>query len=154
MPDVPYALVTPTQEGANRSVICTWGLPTAIPSPGNGLGNTPRPFEDLNGNVVEPAIGFWAHMITGQNGAPLYSPSVSDRSVQVIIAGGTGTVAIMGSNDGVNYSVLHDAFGNLLSGLVGSGIWQIMEQTSWIKPMVSSGGTGNVDVILVGKRTF
>jgi hypothetical protein len=148
---VPYALIYPTQDGANRSAICTWGIPTAVANPGNGLGNTPRPFKDLTGGTVEPAVTTYVDMVPGDTGEALYAPALGERTVQITVANG-GQVTILGSNDGVNYFTLSDVLGSPLASVAVSGIWHILEQTAWIKPQCFNGGTANV--VLVGKRHF
>ena len=160
------ALVYPDQQGSNRCLIATWGVPSSVPSDGNALGNTPRPFTDLNGGVVIPET--WAPFNTANsyNIQPLFCPSLTERSVQVsgnrssVPIG--GTLTMLGSNDGVEYFPLHDAFGNALvitdgtpsppTSVTYQAIYQIMEETAWIVPSLN--GTGTVSVILVGKKPF
>ena len=161
---VTPALIYPDQQGANRCLICTWGAPTAGPADGNALGNTPRPFVDLNGGTVIPDV--WTSMEASDSGLPLYCPSLTERSIQVTgMNGSGGTVTIEGSNDGSTWATLHDAFGNLLvitdtgaappASVSNTGIYQVMEETSWIRPVCGAGGLSEAfNVILVGKKPF
>ena len=163
---VPYAEIYSGQVGSNRSLIATWGQPTAVSSPGNGLGNTPRPFTDANGVVVVPSA--WpAGLEPGDTGQPLFCPTLTDRSVQVTGGNGSGNfMVIEGCNDGVSWVTLHDAFGNTLAILDAGAappatvplgaVYQIMEETAWIRCRCGPGGISEtpMQVILVGKRDF
>lgn len=68
----------------------------------------------------------------------------ADASVQFAGTFAAGSIAIEGSNDGVNWSVLNDAQGNALSGVNTAKIEQILESTR-MKRVVSTSVTA-VDV--------
>jgi hypothetical protein len=73
---------------------------------------------------------------------------IVDKSVQ--ISGGTVTsVAIHGSNDNVEYYTLTDPQGNALTGLSAETIKQLLENTLYLKPVVTT-GTG-VDIVVFGR---
>src|SRR3990167_9555589 len=60
-----------------------------------------------------------------------------DKSVQ--ISGTTVTsLAIQGSNDNVEYYVLNDPQGNALSGISAEKIEQVLENTWYVKPVVTT----------------
>ena len=157
MPSVAHlpAIVYPSQVGANRVLIATWGVPTKVTSPGNSLGYTPPPVTDLDNTVINPSTE-WAALATTDTCTPLFCPALINRSVHVTgTAGAGGSIAIKGSNDGTNYVTLHDVYGNALSALAPGSITQINESTSWIEAVVNSGdGTTAMNVILVGNRPF
>jgi hypothetical protein len=94
----------------------------------------------------------WTNMANGDTGFPLQMPGSSDRSVQVTGEfGAGGTVNIIGSNDGVNYSVLTDPQGNALT-FTSSKIEAITEATAYIKPYVANGDeTTDVNVYILVK---
>jgi hypothetical protein len=96
----------------------------------------------------------WTGLLNGDSGTPLEMIGSADRSVQVISAafGAGGTVLIEGSNDGVNYSTLHDPGGNVLS-FTSAGIQAVLEISAFIRPRVSAGdGTTSIAVVLLVRR--
>ena len=75
----------------------------------------------------------------------------ADCSVQFVGTFGTSTVAVEGSNDGINWAPLSDAQGNSLAGVATAKIEQILETTRYKRAAVSP-GTGNVSVIFYLRR--
>jgi hypothetical protein len=98
-------------------------------------------FVDLSqkffGNIV--VVYTWLGLANGDSGTPISGPGWADRSFQVEGTFGTGgTCLIEGSNDAVNYHVLHDPYGNLLS-ITANGVAELTEVTLWIRPRASAG---------------
>lgn len=101
-----------------------------------------------NGHVVT-----WTGLLNGDSGAPLEMVGSADRSVQITGTFGTGgTVLIEGSNNGINYSTLHDPGGNAIS-LTSAQIIAVLEVSAFIRPRVSAGdGTTSLAVVLLVRR--
>ena len=96
------------------------------------------------GDVVKVT---WAALDNNDSGDPIALAQFSDRSVQVGgVLGAGGTVVIEGSNDGVTYYTLNDAFGNALS-LSSLGLKSIAEITAWIRPR-ATGGDGTTAIVI------
>ena len=143
--------VYPSQNGANRCQITTWGLPTSVTAPGNASGNTPSTTGGFTGTTSPIPVETYAAITGSDTCVALFCPALVDKSVQVTDSG-SGTVAVTGSNDGTNFVNLHDVYGNALSALAKGSIAQINEEVAWIK-MVPSSPTA-MSIILVGKKPF
>lgn len=104
----------------------------------------------LLGDVVKVV---WAALANGDSGTPVDLTQFSDRSVQIAgTLGAGGTIKIEGSNDGVTYYTLNDAFGNALS-LTALSLKSVAEITTWIRPRASAGdGTTAIVVTLITRR--
>jgi hypothetical protein len=119
-------------------------MATVTPTVTRLLGDT-----DLDGYLV-----VWGPMQNGDTGTFQIEPGFADRSVQVTgTFGAGGTVAIEGSNDGVNGYVLNTPFGVALN-ITQASIEEILEATWQIRPHVVSGdGTTSVIVSMLARRT-
>lgn len=96
-------------------------------------------------------IRTWEGILSGDTCTGDLIPPLGDRSVQVIGTFSTATIAIHGSLNGVDYSVLTDPQGNALS-FTATKIEQIMELVPYLKPVITSGdGSTDVDVIICVK---
>ncbi|MFO0467337.1 MAG: hypothetical protein ACK5ZS_00090 [bacterium] len=95
----------------------------------------------------------WTGLLNGDDGSPIEMPGSSDRSIQFTGTFGTGgTIALEGSNDGVNYVVLTDPQGNNISKTAAS-IEAVTELTRYIRPRVTAGdGSTNLVATLLVKR--
>ena len=97
----------------------------------------------------------WAALLasTMDVGQPFESPGAADRSAQVFgVFGPGGALAIEGSNDGVNWSVLTDPQGNPLTFQTAK-IETITEITRYIRPAIVGGdGTTNLTCVLLVRR--
>lgn len=91
-------------------------------------------------------------LANGDTGTPLPLAQYADRSVQVVgTFGAGGTVAIKGSNDGVNFITLTDPQGNPLS-FTSSGLEAITEMVAFVRPEVLAGdGTTNLTVTIAAR---
>lgn len=115
-----------------------------------------RPFtvETLPFYKEETWIVKWETLtIANADGAPFEMPGASDRSIQFIgTFGSGGTIALQGSNDGVNWESLTDPQGNAISKTAKT-IEMITELTRYVRPFVSAGdGTTDLDAYLLVKR--
>ncbi len=97
----------------------------------------------------------WAQIPNGSTGVPVDLIEYTDRSVQVEGTFGTGgSVAIEGSNDGINWEQLRDPSSTLLA-ITTAGLHGILEMTWQIRPHVTAGdGTTSLTVTLFVRRTF
>ena len=143
------AIVYSGQAGSQRVQTYTWGVPTTVAAPGDGLGNQPRPA------VTFPAATYTA-LASGDTCTAEYMPGLTDKTVQVTgTTGSGGTITIEGCNDGTNFVTLHDVFGNSLAAIVPGTVYQINEAAAWVNVVVNSGdGTTALNVILAGKKPF
>lgn len=92
----------------------------------------------------------WSAVPNGNTGDPQTCPTMNDKSVQVVGTFGVGgSINIEGSNDGVNYTVLHDP-SNAAITLTAAGIREILENPLYIRPNVTAGdGSTAINVILI-----
>lgn len=147
--------VNPKDIAGNRVTIQTWGIPTNVPTPG-GQSNLPKPSVDLDGEVVLPPLSSYVAVAQGDTMAPVFIPGYIDRVVQVEGVAGGATVSIRGSNDGVNYEQMHDAFGNTLDLVAVGTIVQLMESTAWLQVALTGApsGTTAISIILKARAAF
>lgn len=94
-----------------------------------------------------PAPG--ASFAAGDDGAPIDFADVPDVSVQVIGTLGGATVTIQGSNEDTptNWATL-TAPGGLPLSFTATGLLQVLENTRWIRPLVTGGTPSGVQVLL------
>ena len=69
-----------------------------------------------------------------------------DKSIQ--FEGTVTSAAVTGSNDGANFETLNDPQGNALAGIAAAKIEQLLENTVFVKPTVT---TGSVTFTLFGR---
>lgn len=95
----------------------------------------------------------WTGLLNGDTGSPESGAQLSDKSVQVVgTVGAGGSVSIQGSNDLVNWNILTDPQGNLLTFTTQPALEQIQENPFYIRPIVTAGdGTTNFSVTLISK---
>ena len=144
---VPHADIYVKVQGANRCFIVTWGIPTAENTPSYPQGSDPT--------VRNPPAP--TYFVIGQNDTfdPIQLPHAADRCIQITGTAGGGTIAIQGSNDGTNYVTLTDVGGNALTGLTTGVIKEILENTKWIKPVLTGGGgTTAMAIVMSAKAAF
>ncbi len=93
--------------------------------------------------------------LAGDSGAPFACPNYTDKSIQVFGTFGGATVTIQGSNviDSPTYATLNDPSGTSLA-ITSAGIKQVLENTYWIRPIVSGGDTTtDLDIYLLASTT-
>jgi hypothetical protein len=84
----------------------------------------------------------WIGLAQNETGTELFFSEYGDRSVQVVgnFSGGA-TLVWEGSNNGTDYTVLRDPFGNAVS-LTTAGLVAVTEATLYARPRVSGGDGG------------
>jgi hypothetical protein len=80
------------------------------------------------------------------------APEYANKSVQVVGTFGTATIIIQGSNDGTNWVTLSDPQGTAISK-TAAFIEQILENTRFVRPLVSTGAGADLDVFFVAQRS-
>lgn len=112
-------------------------------------------------NELEPAASrkeciviVWEGMANGDAGDPVRYTEYADRSVQITGSFGGGTVTMQGSNDVTspsNWFTLTDTLENDITK-TGTAAEQILQASVWIRPSLSGGAAGSVDVKLLLRR--
>ena len=144
---VPAVPIYNTSQNGARCNVITWGIPTAE--------NTPSyPLAGDQITRVPPAPTYF-FISQGDTCAPLLLPAGVDKSVQFQGTFNGATLAIMGSNDGVNFVTLNDTFGVPITGVATAQIRQINEETKYIVPVLTGGGGQTaLNVIVQSKANF
>jgi hypothetical protein len=103
---------------------------------------------EVHGRVIT-----WGPCANGDVGLPVDLTQYADRSVQVEgTLGAGGQCTMEGSNDGVNYRVLHDPFSVALT-VNATGISHITEMTRLMRPRITGGdGTTAMMVTLFARK--
>lgn len=93
----------------------------------------------------------WPALENGDDGRVYPIPGWDHLTVHVAgTLGVGGTVAIEGSNDGVNWQPLTDIHNNAMT-LTALGVHRLAEYPLYVRPNVTAGdATTSLDVILVG----
>lgn len=94
----------------------------------------------------------WPSLSVSESGQAAGVTRWQEKTIQIIGPLGTTTLTIQGSNDGTNWATLNakgnDADSSIpLSGLV-AGIYSILENPAFIRPVASAGDTSGIAVIL------
>ena len=100
-------------------------------------------------DTIHARTYLWEALVSGSlDGESIEIPDHADRSVQVVGTFDTATLTVQGSNDGTNWETLSDPQGNAIA-FTSAGLEQILENTRFIRPLVSSvGGSTDLDVFL------
>jgi len=110
-----------------------------------------KPITIAASNTVLPNQNFvsWLGLANTDTGVPLDGSNFNDKTVQVTgTFGAGGAVALEGSNDGTNYSVLTDPQGNALT-FTAAKIEMVAECPRYIRPNVTGGdGTTALNIYL------
>ena len=102
----------------------------------------------------ECVVVTWPALANGDTGTAIRYSEYADRSVQVSGAFGGGTLTMQGSNDPTsptNWSPLTDTLENDIAK-TGAAMEQILQASAWIRPILSGGAAGSVDVKLFLRR--
>lgn len=97
----------------------------------------------------------WSQIPNGNQTNPLTAPQLADKSVAVNMnpAGAGGSCSITGSDNGVDYFIMHDINGVALT-FTADGIKQIAENPLHIRAEVTAGDASTrVDVDIISKGT-
>lgn len=93
----------------------------------------------------------WALTTADHTGDSGSNPGASDRTIQFAGTWGGATAVLEGSNDGVNWGVLHDPTGAELS-FSANGIAVVLENPLYLRPRLSTPGAGaSVSVNLLSR---
>lgn len=106
-------------------------------------------------NLSESHLVSWLALANGDTGDPMEVPECSDKTVQIGKTGdtfGAGTVAIEGSNDGATWFALRSPLGTALSGIAANAIHAILENPRFIRPNLSGGAGGSMDIFIMAHR--
>jgi len=100
-------------------------------------------------DTIHARTYLWEALVTGSlDGALIELPDHADKSVQVVGVFNTATLTLQGSNDGINWETLSDPQGNAIA-FTSAGLEQILENTRFVRPLVSSvGASTDLDVFL------
>ncbi len=94
----------------------------------------------------------WPDLDAGESGQAAGVTRWQEKTIQITGSLGTTTITIQGSNDGTNWATLNskgmDADSAIpLSGL-GVGIYSILENPAFIRPVASAGDSSNIPIVL------
>lgn len=94
----------------------------------------------------------WA-LGNADTGSPVQYAQFSDRSIQFSGTFGGATVVWEGSNDGTNYTTLHDALpSNGALSFTSADLKQIFEITKYARPRTTGGAGTAITATLSGRR--
>lgn len=93
----------------------------------------------------------WLNMTEADTGTAVSIVDFPDRTVQIAGTFGAGTITMQGSNDGTNWSSLHDFQDNVIA-LSDTSLALIAENPSYIRPIATAGSGMNVVVTIRGSR--
>lgn len=98
------------------------------------------------------ATGIWSGIAaSGDVGTGIGMSDYPDRTVQVGGTFGSSTIIMEGSNDGTNWSALHDFAGNAIS-LTDTSLKLIAENPYQIRFRSTAGSAASLTVIVHGTR--
>lgn len=91
----------------------------------------------------------WTEVTEADDCAPVSMPGHADKSILAIGTFDSANVAVHGSNDGTTYAALNDNGGTVIDITV-AGAKQVVENTLWVKPVVTTGGaTQDLDISML-----
>lgn len=97
----------------------------------------------------------WADLDAGDTGLAVDVGSWNEKTIQ-IPAAGTSTITVQGSNDGTNWATLNskgmDADSAIPLSALGAGIYSILENPRYIRPVAAAGDTSNLAITLFGVK--
>lgn len=96
----------------------------------------------------------WGPLLNGDVGNGIDVIDYADRTIQVEGNFGVGgSLRLEGSNDGVNWRVLHDPLGTTLN-ITSASIVQVSEVTAKMRPNVTAGdGATSLTATMFARRT-
>ena len=108
-------------------------------------------------DVKESVLVTWLNLANGDQGDPVELPEFSDRTVQIGGTGGNtygaGTITLEGSNNGVDWFALRSPLGTALSAIATNAMHAVLEIPRFMRPTLSGGAGGDVDIYLMCRRT-
>jgi len=111
-----------------------------------------QPTKTATGNT-RAFVLTWPGLLNGDTGEPIAFSQYTDKSAQVVGDFGVGgVVALEGSNNGADWSVLTDPQGNPLNFSTAK-IEMVAEATAFVRPRVLAGdGSTSLALILLLKE--
>lgn len=97
----------------------------------------------------------WETVTSADTALAVKIPGASDKSIQVTGDFGTNaSVAIQGSNDaaGTTFAPLNTP-DMIVIAITAAAIVQVLENTVWIRPVVTAGTAEDLDIILLARTT-
>lgn len=88
----------------------------------------------------------WTPVTQADTCNPIQVPEHSDKSIQVSGAFGGTSVAVAGSNDGVNFSSLRDPSSTVIAIVAGTDLRAILENTYQIRPVLTGGAATSISI--------
>ncbi len=109
--------------------------------------------------VITPEEGFlqrgvlrvlWETITEGDSGKSIEAPYISDKTVHFFGTFGSTTMTLQGSNDNAIWHTLLDPLGTAIS-LTADGMFAVLENPRYIRPLSTAGTSTDVDCILIGR---
>jgi hypothetical protein len=96
----------------------------------------------------------WAAVLNGDTMSPLNAPQLQDKTISVMgTFGAAGAIALLGSNDGVNWAPVHQAYTDTAISFTAAGLQAVAESPAYLQPQLSGAdGTTNLTVSIVSVR--
>jgi hypothetical protein len=95
----------------------------------------------------------WGPFTQADTCAPVTLPQHSDRSCQAVGTFGGASVAIQGSNDGVNYAPLDSPNSVVIALTTATQIKAVLENSLWIQPVATGGAGQSISVLILFRMT-
>ena len=90
----------------------------------------------------------WTPVTSADTPLAVSFPEASIKSIQVLGTFDSVSVALHGSNDGTNYAALNVPAGTAI-GITVAGIKSVLENTVYVKPVISGGGgSQSISIVL------
>lgn len=93
---------------------------------------------------------FWETLTEGDSGRSTEAPYISDKTVHFVGSFGGSTFTLQGSNDNATWHTLNDPTGTAIS-LTANGMFAVLENPRYIRPLSTGGAATDVDCILIGR---
>lgn len=96
----------------------------------------------------------WALTTANADGAPVSAAEWADRTWQASGTWGGASLALQGSNDGVNWAVLSNASGGADIAMTTNDLASTVELPLWVRPNLTTPGVGaTIAVTLLVRRS-
>lgn len=111
------------------------------------VGNT-----DIGDTGIDGWMLTWPNIGNADTPMPVSFAGYADKSFQVEGTFGGTSVAITGSNDGVNFHPLTDPTGVTI-GLAAAGLKEVLEHTLYLAPALTGGSGSSITATLFVRKT-
>ena len=88
----------------------------------------------------------WDVLAIGDEGSPLTCAQYADKTMQVAGTFGGATVSLLGSNNGVDWAVLHDTMGAVITVATAKHTL-VADSCVYVKPVIN-GGDGTTALVV------